>query len=911
MEHTILLHGIKYAEDKTKIEENIKQGPVFLLDEPKTELYQYIDYLYEECDMKSKILNRLRICKQVLFQGAVTLLSQQGMELGRPRNMEDLVKQLQPGRHFRLVIENNDRSLLANIVQQLVYINYPITEIDIKLRKEYKDAAKTALFMENIQTLQVAAQSAVDRITKLCINAADATEETQAKLYEIRALALGAYGKICEQIEKAMDVEMRVAVAASKKTGKSVIVNCMLGMELAPTSLELATPNNCIYQRSRDNRFHLQTVDDRGSTSPTEDFDDAKTLHQRISREFKKAQSDSESGLCCPDMYISYVSNGNNFESYTVYDTPGPDLAGANHRERTEKAVNECDVAVFAIDYTKYLTTSEEEFLREVKTIFAEKQKFHTLIFVINKMDQALNDKGTKSRVKSIDFIRNKLQNISADYKDCIVFATSAQDYFWSLELERAAERLEDLSCLRDSAADLYQNLRPCKDALEEEDCEDEDLINLLSNLDGEVGRIRSQLGYPVVDMNTLRLYSGIPQLMDYVSYVAKSKAREEIVNSITYTIATQCNTLQTILRQIANVDELMGKTQQEIDRISVILNDYVVGIKMILDDKLTEEDLCCLGSGTALCAQIAAYQGRAGNKEFPISLSDILKSARDDIAHPIRESNMESDIWNIFFSSYCKKIEKYINQIVPKSLLNVTHTDVIKAIQTYQDGEIHHRIIDDKQFIADLVQGLQSVLQRRSEQLKQRSEQCQQQLQKNDCYLLLPELPSFEAAIAVPKSSDSFTNKSKFEAIKPFPNIYNDPNIFEKIHSFFSHIAKDEWTYEKEIKVKAVPQKEQAAVLKDELEKWLRKNDVYSDIYQSLDILAQDFQRAMNDILAQFFRMNQAYINTVAVFRQGIDDRSYYQDKLADYKRMKQLISTIQAASKDFLDTWALVVAE
>lgn len=911
MKHTILLHGIDYAVDKAQIEAAIGLDPIFLLDEPKTELHQYIDYLHEECGLRTKIINRLRICRQILFKGDVTLLSHEGMELGHPHSMEELVKQLQPGTHFRLVIENNDRSLLADIVQQLIYINYPITEIDIKLRKEYKDAAKTALFMENIQTLQAAAQSAVDRIAELCLDTAGAEEETRTKLYETRALALASYQKICEQIEKAMDIEMKVAVAASKKTGKSVIVNCMLGMELAPTSLELATPNNCIYQRSHDNRFHLQTIEDPSNASPVEDFEDAEALHQRISREFKKAQVNSESGLCCPDMHISYVSNGNHFESYTVYDTPGPDLAGADHRERTEKAINECDVAVFAIDYTKYLTTSEEEFLREIKAIFEEKHKFHTLIFVINKMDQALNDKGTKSRIKSIDFIRHKLQNIDTNYKDCIVFATSAQDYFWSLELEQAAEQLEDLSCLRDSTADLYQNLRPCKDALEAEDCEDENLIDLLSNLDGEVGRIRSQLGYPVVDMNTLRLYSGIPQLMDYVSYIARSKAREEIVNSITYTIATQCSTLQTILCQIANVDELMGKTQQEIDHISAILNDYVATIEVILGDNLREEDLCCLKPNHTLRAQIAAYQGRTDNQGFPVALSDVLKTVKEDIAHPSEDYKVGKVIWDIFFSSYCKKIEKYKGQVVPKTLLNVTHNDVINAIQTYQSVEIHKRITDENWFIEGLAQDLQSVLQGRSEQLKQCSEQCQQQLKKNDCYLQLPELPTFEAAIAIPQFSDSFTSKPKFITFKPLPEIYTNPNIIEKISSLLKHVSKGEWIYEKEIKVKHIPKEEQVSDLRLALLDWLGENRVYADICQSLDLLAQGFQQAVNSVLAQFSEMNQSYVETVAVFRQGIDDRSYYQDKLADYERMKELIFSIQGASKEFLDTWALVVNE
>src|SRR5699024_10595678 len=104
-----------------------------------------------------------------------------------------------------------------------------------------------------------------------------------------------------------------------------------------------------------------------------------------------------------------------------------------------------------------------------------------TLIFLINKIDQALNDKGTKSRIKSIDFIRNRLKDIDENYGDCIVFATSAQDYFWSLELEKAAEQMEELSCLRGETTDLYQNLRPCKDSLEADNYEDEELINLLS----------------------------------------------------------------------------------------------------------------------------------------------------------------------------------------------------------------------------------------------------------------------------------------------------------------------------------------------------------------------------------------------------------------------------------------------
>ncbi len=56
---------------------------------------------------------------------------------------------------------------------------------------------------------------------------------------------------------------------------------------------------------------------------------------------------------------------------------------------------------------------------------------------------------------------------------------------------------------------------------------------------------------------------------------------------------------------------------------------------------------------------------------------------------------------------------------------------------------------------------------------------------------------------------------------------------------------------------------------------------------------------------------MNDSYEKNVNVFRQGIDDRSYYMDKLSDYEKMKEFIADIQKASDDFLNAWESVVSE
>ena len=83
----------------------------------------------------------------------------------------------------------------------------------------------------------------------------------------------------------------------------------------------------------------------------------------------------------------------------------------------------------------------------------------------------------------------------------------------------------------------------------------------------------------------------------------------------------------------------------------------------------------------------------------------------------------------------------------------------------------------------------------------------------------------------------------------------------------------------------------------------------VYPGICRVLDELNESVKRAEDEVLARFSEMNNTCTATVEAFKRGIDDRSYYEDKLSDYAHMKNLIASIQSASRDFMDIWALVV--
>ena len=64
--------------------------------------------------------------------------------------MSSLINELDGKNSCKIVVETNDRVQLAFIVQQLIFIEYPLEKVDIILKKEEKDAAKTKRFMEEV-----------------------------------------------------------------------------------------------------------------------------------------------------------------------------------------------------------------------------------------------------------------------------------------------------------------------------------------------------------------------------------------------------------------------------------------------------------------------------------------------------------------------------------------------------------------------------------------------------------------------------------------------------------------------------------------------------------------------------------------------------------------------------------------
>lgn len=907
MENIIMLSARDHEADKHKIEETWQDGPVYVLDNRDTLLYQYLDYLYDECGLPVKILYRMHICKQQEFvYGSVTLI-QHGVER-RPGSVAELLDMLGEGEKANIVIETDDRVLLANILQQLIYIDYPITRIDMKLRKEYKDAEKTKRFMDRLDSLQVAAKKAVDLINELYIGS---DEKNVDELLKIRADAITAYSRIGEQIEKARGVEMKVAVAASKKTGKSVIVNSMLGMELAPTSNELATPNNCIYRKSGDGKFHLEYG---GST---EDYAGAGELHQRINREFKAAEKNAEEGFAIPDMLVSYVSEGSCFDSYTIYDTPGPDAAGTIHERAADAAMGQCDVAVFAIDYSKYLIPTEVEYLSRIKNIFEEKGKFHSLIFVINKLDLALSDKGSKSRVKSIDFIRRRLRDIDERYGDCVIFATSAQDYFYTVEMERAARDGEpfapSLLPLTQPDADLRGGLQ---DLLDESGGDmDEDLQTVLSNLESETGRVRRQLGYKNLSLQSMKDYSGMPQLMSHIAYVAQSKAREEIVNGITFAIDQQQRSLQDIINRVANLESLMNANGEQIRRIKEILDDFRREIEPWLRPAVTKEETKAdfFRKDGALEAAIYDLGRRNG---FPVDLKEALRAISVDIEGAESESDILEGIWSEYRSAQKARIrnakgKEYTTDQL-RRVLSLPAGEFSKVITEYLGNTLqeHKESVDrDADSARDC---LQEILRDRLAKLGKATGACQEQMDKTGVALQLPSLPEFDCAISLP----TFSTSSEFQVFVSMESetglLFREYNPVKNFFHNLFHLSEHDLDDRNGIVRADISDGELDKAVDNVYKKFsdaVKKAGIYRKFKDKLAELARNVEGVREELDSNFENITDTCHGNINAFEEMIDDRDRFREENEALARVKVLICSIQDASSDFLSVWSEIM--
>ena len=804
-------------------------------------------------------------------------------------SMSELIGELDDESRCRIVVEADDRVEMAEIVQQLIYLDYPLKTVEILLRREEQDADKAKRFMNQVGKLMNDCDTAVLALTEL---RQQVLQENDGQTKDVRLKDIDEALTSCrimrDQIADALNVELKFSVAASKKTGKSGIVNCFLGEEIAPTDTEFSVSNNCIYKRGPSYALRLEGEETASRYSTREE------LRSAIEQYYHKDQNSKDSGSFLPDMHIQYVTGENNFSSYTIFDTSGPDAAGTEHEKLSREAMQKCDVAVFVIDYSKFLTSSDVTYLQELKQIFAEQDKFYSLIFALNKIDVRYTDENApKSVIMSADFIKSRLTDIDEAYRDCIIFPTSSKEYFNVVEAEKAGVTELESGI---PASGMRQLALSRKD------------VPALKWLLSHSEYLDYYHGMDQVSCEVFRSDSGMPALMDYVSYIARSKMREEIINGIADQIYVQKVKIQGVLDLNANLEALIQANDEKIQHISKIISEYDESVESIFTEDCNKNDLAVLESNNILSLYDGVYETMIDHQEEALKAACEVTCVADNIYNVVVDM-----IWN----RLCEKIREkgYVTGRDINALF--TAKDFNTVVKLVTQGEAERNTEEIQKRMGKLQQEVEQIAKYRQARLADANQKCRAALSKDSVDIQLPDPPAFAFSTAMAPLEEA-----PGDVYQANLNLFHDLSfLFEK--KFFANIGV--W-FSSLLRFRKVAKEDYKLTLKASVadvqiacDKYLRSdivNAVYTyripeKIYKPLksSVVEKYMQGLVGELRDAFNNLNITYKSCSAQFRASVDDRDQYKADIALQEKRKDTIHRIERAVNDFMATWHGIV--
>jgi hypothetical protein len=565
------------------LEETLINYPIFILNTEKP-LYQFI----EELEVDDSLLFRLNIAKEIKFSNISVTLKDKFTDdtlLDNINSLSHLIESIDENiiKNCSLIIDTEDNSLISEIIQALIYLNI---DLEVMMKKEKSDRKLFNAFRRQFEKIRTSVV-----IGKKSLYNLDSIDD----FFHEKDTLLNTFYDIENDLEKARERDLNISVMATKKAGKSVVVNSFLNEQYAPTSLELPTPNTCIYKRSKDEKIRLLY----GGADFL--FKNAEEVYKYIYNEFKKAQNDIEHGYTIDDMEIYYKSYNRDFTSYTVVDTPGSNYAlakdtvsGENiHKRITYSWIEKSDVVLFLINYSNYLSVDEEEFFKSIKSEFEKHNKFYSLVVVVNKLDEMfMSECENKSIVRFLDYIRCKLNDIG--YKGFVVMGTSARSYYDIINVckidSHSMSSLGETVPIENLKGPL---LRARLKALKKLYI-GKNVMSALSFIDDQLENLECFYGLENYDFDTLKEKSGMPNLINYTKYIALQKAYIEIYGSLIRNIDdkyVKIKNFSIINSLMASKKDMSGQIREIENILNSIINNFQL-IQLDMESKLSFEEL-------------------------------------------------------------------------------------------------------------------------------------------------------------------------------------------------------------------------------------------------------------------------------------------------------------------------------
>ena len=388
----------------------------------------------------------------------------------------------------KVYLKTTDEKLVLETEQQ--FLNARIVAF-VQTVQEKKQDFSVRMLIENKAT-----------VLKYLDAIVSSSNSKQASIDEI-ALKIKS---ILELIENIKAKRLRLAVVGNKKSGKSALINALLGNEYAFSSFELPTPGTVIYTPNGSLQI---TVEYRGQKLQ---FHDIKELKKFLRKKFSEAVKSKE---VIREMVVYYPSNSE--INYEIWDTPGTDLAGVDYEEALNEALQKVDGVIFVIDYSKYAQESEINLLKKVFREWEARGRKTPVLIVLNKIDEMFSDANSNQNIESArEFIYQKL--LTLGFSNFVLIPCSALIHF------NFIKTLERIPKLRE-AENIAEELEKIDDEIHKsKEFQTDGFITHFTSIQNFFKTIKvkhiSKKNTSTMNFERLLEYTNIPLVSDYVKHV-------------------------------------------------------------------------------------------------------------------------------------------------------------------------------------------------------------------------------------------------------------------------------------------------------------------------------------------------------------------------------------------------------
>lgn len=379
---------------------------------------------------------------------------------------------------------------------------------------------------------------------------------------------------IINAFKQAKSDEFEVCVVATMSSGKSTLINSMLGTKLMPSMQEACT---AIITKIKDNDSH------KGWQAEVYDKDGKlnKTYKNLTLQDMKELNANSEVGLIKATGDIPFVSSEET--SLVLIDTPGPNNARNNeHREIQSKFLNKNSkkLILYVTDAT-FGKDDDHNLLKQVADSMkvGGKQSRDRFIFVLNKLDDRQSDEDG-DLVDTIYRLKKYLENHGID-KPNIFPATALlalnirllQNNELTNRFDKRAVNL-NIEIFNDDEGYYYlEKFAPLPKSISQKI--EEDLENASDDEEGNAAKALIHTGIPSIEA----------AINQYVSKYAKTAKIKNIVDTFIHKLE-EANCYESIKKDLAENTKNSAQIAEQIEFIAKEVDDAnsAVRFKTVVD---------------------------------------------------------------------------------------------------------------------------------------------------------------------------------------------------------------------------------------------------------------------------------------------------------------------------------------